>query len=93
MDALEAEKLCERVAIVDHGKLLAEGSVAELVAAHGGQSMVVVESDAGEQRFVTAEPLREIERVLAQGGARGVRIERPDLETVFLALTGRRLRD
>lgn len=89
----EAEKLCDRVAIVDHGKLLAEGTVGELVAAHGGQSVVVVESEAGEQRIVTEQPLREIERALAQGGARGVRIERPDLETVFLALTGRRLRD
>ena len=32
----EAERLCDRVAIVDHGRLLAHGTVAELVAAHGG---------------------------------------------------------
>jgi ABC-2 type transport system ATP-binding protein len=32
----EAERLCDRVAIVDHGRLLAQGSVPELLAAHGG---------------------------------------------------------
>ncbi len=33
----EAERLCDRVAIVDHGRLLAQGSVPELLAAHGGR--------------------------------------------------------
>lgn len=89
----EAEKLCDLVAIVDHGRLLAEGAVPELVAQHGGRSLVVVDGAAGEERILTEEPLREIERALGRGGARGVRIERPDLETVFLELTGRRLRD
>jgi ABC-2 type transport system ATP-binding protein len=32
----EAERLCDRVAIVDHGRLLAQGAVPELLAAHGG---------------------------------------------------------
>jgi ABC-2 type transport system ATP-binding protein len=31
----EAERLCDRVAIVDHGRLLAQGAVPELLAAHG----------------------------------------------------------
>ena len=31
----EAERLCERVLIVDHGRILADGSVAELKAQHG----------------------------------------------------------
>jgi ABC-2 type transport system ATP-binding protein len=35
----EAERLCDRVAIVDHGRLLAEGTVAALVAAHGGEGV------------------------------------------------------
>jgi ABC-2 type transport system ATP-binding protein len=89
----EAERLCDRVAIMDHGRLLAEGTVPDLVARHGGRALVVVEGAEGEERILTEEPLREIERALGRGGARGVRIERPDLETVFLELTGRRLRD
>jgi hypothetical protein len=55
--------------------------------------VVTVDSLAGEHRVRTREPLREIERALAEGGATAVRIEQPDLEMVFLALTGRRLRD
>ena len=37
--------------------------------------------------------LEPIERALAEGGATAVRIDQPDLEAVFLSLTGRRLRD
>ncbi len=98
----EAAKICDRVGIVDHGRLLDAGTVAELVARHGGQSAVTVERDGVEQRILTADPVAEVARqfTLADGGAdgavgpvTGVRIERPDLETVFLALTGRSLRE
>jgi ABC-2 type transport system ATP-binding protein len=34
----EAERLCDRVAIVDHGRLLALDTVDALVAAHGGEA-------------------------------------------------------
>jgi hypothetical protein len=34
-----------------------------------------------------------VSRQLATGGVTGVRVERPDLETVFLSLTGRSLRE
>jgi ABC-2 type transport system ATP-binding protein len=89
----EAQKLCDVVAIVDHGKILDQGSVADLIARHGGDSSVIATTAAGEERVETKEPLREIARVLERGGATSVRIEPPDLETVFLTLTGRRLRD
>lgn len=89
----EAQRICSRVAIIDQGKVLATGTVAELVATHGGESVVSVDSPSGEHRFSTREPLREIERVLAAGGATAVRIDPPDLEAVFLSLTGRSLRD
>jgi len=32
----EVEKVCDRVAILDHGRLIAEGAVADLVGARGG---------------------------------------------------------
>ncbi len=38
----EVERLCERIAIVDAGKLLALGSLGELLAAHGGPPTLVV---------------------------------------------------
>lgn len=90
----EAQRLCNRVAIMDKGRVLGLGTVDELIAAHGGKTVVTIERDEGAQRIDTGDPLAEISRVLADGRhVRGVRIDRPDLESVFLAMTGRRLRD
>ena len=36
----EAEKLCDRVAVMDHGKVIAEGSPGQLIAALGGEHVV-----------------------------------------------------
>jgi ABC-type multidrug transport system ATPase subunit len=43
----------------------------------------------------TEDPVREISRTLSENGSavQEVRVERPDLEAVFLKLTGRSLRD
>jgi daunorubicin resistance ABC transporter ATP-binding subunit len=38
----EAEALCDRIAVVDHGLVLAEGSVADLLADSGAQTIVTV---------------------------------------------------
>jgi ABC-2 type transport system ATP-binding protein len=105
----EAERLCRRVGIMDHGQMLAIGPVDELVEAHGGQAEVRAELAAppdpdgpalpgvleGTTLHVpTEQPLQTI----AELGRLGVEVERlsivrPDLERVFLNLTGRKLRD
>jgi ABC-2 type transport system ATP-binding protein len=36
----EAERLCDRVAVVDHGKVIAQGSPAELIARLGGDHVI-----------------------------------------------------
>ncbi len=89
----EAQRLCDRVGVIDHGKMLETGTVDELITKHGGNSSVVIEKTTGEERVQTAEPLRVIESALGAGDAVGLRVERPSLETVFLNLTGRSLRD
>jgi ABC-2 type transport system ATP-binding protein len=89
----EAQKLCARVGIIDHGRLLALDAVDGLIRDHGGESVVRIERAGGEERTQTAEPVAVIQRALAAGDALGVHVERPDLETVFLNLTGRSLRD
>lgn len=91
----EAARLCDRVAIIDKGKILAMGSVHELIEKHGGGSVVTVTRGGQEHRVTTDEPLREIARVMDQerDQIENVRIDRPDLEGVFLSLTGRSLRD
>ncbi|MGH7244262.1 MAG: ABC transporter ATP-binding protein [Phycisphaerales bacterium] len=93
----EAQKLCDRIGIIDKGKLLCVGTVDELVSTHGGKSIVRIERADKHERVETDAPLREISRVLTGGDAvdpvTGVHIDRPNLESVFLSLTGRSLRD
>jgi ABC-2 type transport system ATP-binding protein len=89
----EAERLCDRVAILDRGRLLALDTVPGLLRAHGATSLVRVERDGGEERVETADPLAALARVLKEPAVRGVHVERPSLESVFLKLTGRGLRD
>jgi ABC-2 type transport system ATP-binding protein len=49
----EAARLCDRIAIVDHGKLLALGTVDDLIAQHGGEATVVVQGPTLEKVFLT----------------------------------------
>jgi len=89
----EVEKLCHRVAIIDQGKLLALDTVDNLVRAHGGERTVVASTNEGEQRIPTRDPLAELNQLDKAGNLRHFSVEEPNLEKVFLNLTGRSLRD
>src|SRR5204863_252568 len=43
----EAERLCDRVAVVDHGKVIALGTPAELIARVGGEHVIDLDIDPG----------------------------------------------
>ena len=112
----EAERLCDRIAIIDHGRIIALGRKEELIqGAFGTSSQVVVrfaESDErvmpwiekregrfvdGAAQFPIGEPT-EIGALLQAAATDGhtvidVALRRPNLESVFLQLTGRELRD
>jgi len=89
----EAQRLCDRVGIMDHGKLLALDTVDNLIAAHGGKSVLTAERVDGEVSVETDDPLAELNKLQQQGELLRFRVDRPDLERVFLNLTGRHLRD
>lgn len=104
----EAERLCDRVAIIDHGKILALDTVEALRNQYGGHSRVQAElldlpTDLTgfpgkiEQNTWSFESLNPFEEALhwQKKGVRfrNFRVEPPSLETVFLNLTGRGLRD
>ena len=89
----EAERLCDRVAVIDHGKLLALGTVPELLAQYGAKATLVAVTSAGEHRIETTDPLGELNRLATQTTIQSFYMERPTLEQVFLHLTGRSLRD
>jgi ABC-2 type transport system ATP-binding protein len=116
----EAERLCDRVGIIDHGRLIAEGAPRELVSLVGVRDRVRLSaagdlakavavlaaqpqvqqssaSDGGIDLVVedAREHLPAILQEAATAGAtiRSVEVAEPDLEAVFLHLTGRALRD
>jgi ABC-2 type transport system ATP-binding protein len=104
----EAQRLCDRVAIMDRGKLLDMDCVERLINRHGGRSVVKAllvrppsdpavlpaPLDGLSLRFESERPLEEVARLSTAGVAlQTLEVARPDLETVFLTLTGRSLRD
>jgi len=75
----EAERLCERVAIMDHGKVIAEGTPRELITSIGVEHLV--EFSAGSAaKPVEITPLRRME------GVRDVRRENGSVEMQVTAL-------
>ena len=112
----EAERLCDRIAIVDHGRIIALGTSADLVQnAFGSRSQVLARFAGSDERVAawitqhggqavdgaaqfTVERPSEIAGLLEDSSKAGlelldVSLRRPNLESVFLHLTGRELRD
>jgi ABC-2 type transport system ATP-binding protein len=62
----EAERLCDRVAIIDHGKIIALGSPTELISRLGGDHIVEFALDGGSDRApLPAEAFLDVDSVLA----------------------------
>jgi len=116
----EAERLCDRVAIIDHGRIIALGTPAELIGRLGAGH--VVEFAVDGSRKPPPEALEAIDGVVAVRALEGgyqlrvrelhravpalleqlrrhglgvteLRTHSASLEDVFVALTGRHLRD
>jgi ABC-2 type transport system ATP-binding protein len=116
----EAESFCDRLAIIDHGKILAEGTVEQLKAQVGEGTLLTVKGEfsaPGLREIVSGlSGLQAVEigdghaMLLVPRESRGVApaleglygaglhlddvlIKEPNLEDLFLRLTGRELRD
>jgi ABC-2 type transport system ATP-binding protein len=116
----EVEQLCSRIAIVDHGKVIAMGTLNELRDVVGGMDTVDVgvsePSDAMVEKVLAIPGVQQADRtetgmrvltassgsilgglvgmLEAEGAhATSVTVTEPDLESVFLHLTGKSLRD
>jgi ABC-2 type transport system ATP-binding protein len=118
----EAARLCDRVAVVDHGKVIALGTPRELVSSLGAEHVIEfavgemasgviddtvlralpsvedVTRDGGAWRLTVREVHRAVPAlltVLTERGAEPTHLttHHATLEDVFMALTGRRLRD
>jgi ABC-2 type transport system ATP-binding protein len=116
----EAERLCDRVAIVDHGRIIREGSPRSLIATLGAAHVIefelgegaapdeavllalpavtAVRREAGAWSLTVTEPHRALPPLINQLASAGLALARlgtrqATLEDVFVALTGRHLRD
>jgi len=101
----EAERLCDRVAIMDHGKIIALGTPRELIASLGAEHVVEFALADGAGRAPPVDELaalpgvhRAVPALLALLERRGAELSmlathHATLEDVFVSLTGRQLRD
>ncbi|TMR92263.1 ABC transporter ATP-binding protein [Nonomuraea basaltis] len=114
----EAERLCDRIGIIDLGKIRAEGTRRELVGlvgeldrisltAEGAQAVPALEAlpevrkasgHDGHVEVMVEDARKSLPRVLAAATdagvvVRAVEVHEPNLESVFLHLTGKALRD
>jgi ABC-2 type transport system ATP-binding protein len=89
----EAQKLCNRVGIMDEGKLVAQDTVEKLISDFGGKSLLIVETDSGKIKIETDQPVKEIIRMNDEGNILSLQMESPSLEKAFLNITGKHLRD
>ncbi len=110
----EAESRCDRIVILDHGKVVGEGTLPELVSRlFGGRRTVTLTLDRVPESTLPglelkpggrsgtallADAVEELPALLARVRACGLEVEdlalhRPGLGAVFLALTGRELRE
>jgi ABC-2 type transport system ATP-binding protein len=120
----EAETLCDRLAIVDHGKVIAAGTLTELRSmlaerdllrfsgvfrptavrealervVNGGSGIDIMQADEAQLTISVADALKRLPAILQAleaGGAevRGTTLTQPNLESLFIKLTGKELRE
>ncbi len=83
----EAESLCNRVAVIDHGKLIAIGTVDELRDRVGRISVEIAEED-GKRKIVYFKDMASAKEYSQTLGDKMFNIRRTSLEDVYLELTG-----
>ncbi|MEU2157565.1 ABC transporter ATP-binding protein [Streptomyces sp. NPDC019396] len=86
----EAETLADRLAIVNRGKIVAEGSPAGLRARFGnGATVAWTETDGTPRSAATDTPTRTVAELMSRfdGEVPGLTVSRPTLEDVYLRLT------
>lgn len=115
----EAEELCDRIAIIDNGRIPATGTLEELIQIVGEKDIALINGTFKAEEARTAlKDVREAEILTLQDGRLvlsvraqkdipailekffkaghhidGIAIKQPNLESVFLKLTGKELRE
>jgi ABC-2 type transport system ATP-binding protein len=85
----EADRLADRIAVLDHGRVVALGSAEALKARVGGETLELFFADPERPSVrVPVDGPDDVRRVLAEfHGVERIELHRPSLDDVFLALT------
>ena|SRR5436305_7423234 len=116
----EAESLCDQIAIIDHGRIIASGTLAQLRAMVGENDILrlegqfdiartpeilrnldgveVVQNQPSSLRLAMRDASRKLPELFAALAAAGAIIRettltQPSLESLFIKLTGKELRE
>ncbi len=106
----EAQQLCDQLAIMDNGQVIAQGSSEYLMAQYGGGQNIVLPGPClecldveipyevkpqGDRLQIQVDNINKaVETLLGMGvDLSHMELQTPNLETVFLNLTGRQLRE
>ena len=90
----EAEQLCDRGAIMDHGKILALDTPEALKQSVGADTIVTVKAEGDMQALAERLVPRGVNAAESGGfDLVDLSVAEPSLETVFISFTGKELRD
>ena len=105
----EAELLCDELIIMDHGRIIAQGSPAALLAEHLPHKRICLDPQSGlqlsslnhhyseqhgELEIITTSVEQSIQELIANGvDLSSLKVRNPTLEDLFIQLTGHQLRD
>lgn len=89
-DMAEADAVCDRIAILDEGRIVAEGAPASLKLRFARNRVVVATRTRGMVTTTKdAAAADEVRELFASGEVLSIHSDEPNLEEVFLELTGR----
>jgi ABC-2 type transport system ATP-binding protein len=115
----EAQTLCDRLAIIDHGNIIAQGTLAELRALLAERDLLrltgvfrveavrealaqldgveIIQSDETQLALSVSDASHRLPSLFAAintaGEVRGTTLTQPSLESLFIKLTGKELRE
>ncbi|NUP74741.1 MAG: ATP-binding cassette domain-containing protein [Sinomonas sp.] len=88
----EADRVADRVVVLDHGRVVGEGTPAELKARVGTEVLIVTDRDGAARPEIpidgTVGGLRDVLAAIDGDASASVRLRAPSLDDVFFALTG-----
>lgn len=89
----EAEKLCDNIALLNEGKIVEYGCPDEICRRYNHQKRIKIHLTDGTEREISHDKnaAEIVSELLRNGRAETIHTTEPDLETVFMELTGKEL--